>query len=553
MRSVILFLLVLPLHLLAQAPQSYTTFQNATLNLYKYEGAKVMVLANSPTLNASAMTKLTNALDGTYDFYKRCTGREPTRFPNTFINNRTTVARVDATCGAGCGYLGATGIELLNSFFDVLYTEILNNNLYDQAVFYEFGRNFWFYGNLAYKQNDPVTTGFAVFMRFMAMEDIGVQGAKFGNMTFTEFRNKVQGLLPLYLANSSLNWSNTLGAGQGVPNSGLGGADLFASFCWYLKNTYGQCWLENVWKYAGERPDAVTTQDAVDNFIIASSLAAKTNLAPLFQQTWRWPVSTNAVNYLAGLNFSDFDSPSAPSCIPAGIQNPNNGFDIGIRQVILADMQYNSGGYSADNYQFYKDNTVKSATCPKLLPVARLQRGNTYNISVRTGISNPEFVRGWIDYNNNGVFETSTEIIIFSNGNVPNQLHTASFIVPSTAVTNTSLRMRLSSDFGVIPQPCTNLAYGQTEDFTVLISVLSSVNEFGQPDVSVFPNPVSNILQIQSQEKVKSVRVFDVNGQLKWESYKPVKQADLSFLAKGMYVVVVETGKQMYRKKILKE
>jgi hypothetical protein len=116
------------------------------------------------------------------------------------------------------------------------------------------------------------------------------EGAPFNEWTFPEFKDTVRGLLDMYLNNASLNWANTLGQGAGYPDR-LGDTDLFAAFCFYLMEHYGgKTWVENVWKYAGQRPHAATTQDAVDNFIIAASQAAGTNLAELFQ-SWRWPVS----------------------------------------------------------------------------------------------------------------------------------------------------------------------------------------------------------------------------------------------------------------------
>lgn len=67
-------------------------------------------------------------------------------------------------------------------------------------------------------------------------------------------------------------------------------------------------WVENVWKFAAARPDRVTTQDAVDNFIVAASQAADTDLTPLFEY-WRWPISQNAMNDIEAMDFSSSWSP----------------------------------------------------------------------------------------------------------------------------------------------------------------------------------------------------------------------------------------------------
>lgn len=301
MKSKLLILgIILPFLIQAQTPQTYVTFQGDTTNLYKYEGEKTMLLAKSNALDTVIMQKWTNILDKAYNFYQSCTGREPEFLPNTYINNKSTIASADPTCGGGCGYLGATGIELLDAYFDQSYISILTENKYEQIYFYEMGRNFWFYGNKLSYENDPITTGYAVFMRFMSMKYIGVDDYP----SHVDFVNQIRELRTTYLADTTLNWSNTLGVAQGVPESPWGAADLFASFCMYLEETYGWQWLQNVWQYAAQRPDRATSQDAVDNFIIASSQAANTNLVSLFQE-WRWSVSQSAIDYINSLNLGE--------------------------------------------------------------------------------------------------------------------------------------------------------------------------------------------------------------------------------------------------------
>ena len=272
------------------------------------------------------MSKWVNAMDGTYNYYYSCTNQYPTCYTDiTCFNGKSTIARVDATCGAGCGYLGFTGIEMLNTYFDTFYNSLANDNLYDQVPFYEFGRNYWFYSSkLQYKSNDPVVTGYAVFMRFMAMDYLKLPGANFGSWTFQQFQDNVKGLLSSYMADPTLNWSNTLALNQGIASSGLGATDLFASFCFYLKENYGgHTWVQNVWKYAAQRPDAVTTQDAVDNFIIAASQAANTNLSGLFQY-WKWTPSPSAIAFLnssIGLSYNVTVPAGTYACYIAGTMN----------------------------------------------------------------------------------------------------------------------------------------------------------------------------------------------------------------------------------------
>jgi hypothetical protein len=173
------------------------------------------------------------------------------------------------------------------------------NNQYDQELFYECGRNFWFYGNqLAYPKNDPVTTGYAIFMRFMAMDATGVSAtaAPFNSTPFATFRTDEENLVDIYTADTSYNWGNTLGVSAGVTNPlGLGAGDLFASFCMRLAKNYGGlAFVSGLWKQAAIMPTVVTTQDAVDNFILSCCAGANKNLTTLFNTTWRWPMSAAA-------------------------------------------------------------------------------------------------------------------------------------------------------------------------------------------------------------------------------------------------------------------
>ncbi len=296
----------------AQKPQTYVSFDKDTLNLFAYEGAKTMILSNTSNRDSLTMNKWVESMDGAYAYYAACTGREPNFYTDfTHLNDLSTIARVDRTCGAACGYIGWTGIEIMNTFFDRFYDDLKNRGEYGQEPFYEFGRNFWFYSDqLEYTENDPIVTGYAVFMRFMAMDHLRLKGAPFWSWTFDQFRNEVRGLLRTYLADTTYTWHNTLGKGVGLRNMQLGATDLFASFCFYMFDHHGgHEWVKAVWKEAGVLPKKNTTQDAVDNFIIASSRAAKQNLIPLFTQ-WRWPVTQKVRDALQSLPLTVDESES---------------------------------------------------------------------------------------------------------------------------------------------------------------------------------------------------------------------------------------------------
>ena len=162
---------------------------------------------------------------------------------------------------------------------------------------YEFGRNFWFYSpQLAYQKpvsDRSVVTGYAVFMRMAALDAAEAKLGPFRDKSGAEFRKIMESLVDLYEADKSLTWENTLKVDAAPQNPlGLNGTDLFASFCLRLARDHGgRDFVKRLWHAAGDLPAAKTTQDAVDNFIVAASRAARKDLGPIFADRWRWPVS----------------------------------------------------------------------------------------------------------------------------------------------------------------------------------------------------------------------------------------------------------------------
>lgn len=284
---------------LAVVPFTYTSFNGSVLNLFAWEGKYTTVLSRGNTLPVADMTAILDATDATYQYYKAATGFTPS--PAKLYHGKLTLADVPATCGAGCGYLGATGIELQNTYFDILTTGVHDHAQFDQVFFYEFGRNFWHLGSqleyLGPDNTSTITTGFAVFMRFMAMDAAAVAGGPYGAWTYADFRARVEAMIDLYLADGTQTWATTLKLGHAQANnpSGLGATDLFASFCFRLRRDQGgDAFIQKLWIEAAKRPTAATTQDAVDNFFLAACAAGNKNLTTLFETTWRWPLSAAA-------------------------------------------------------------------------------------------------------------------------------------------------------------------------------------------------------------------------------------------------------------------
>jgi serralysin len=244
------------------------------------------------------------ALDKAWDYYQLASapGRQPISYGPTTYQGRDTIAVVTdgGTCGAGCSYVGFTGTEITTTSFNTLYNDVNNNFVFDQVLFYEFGRNFWFYdGQLKYHSPpdvDPVATGFAVYMRFMSMDAAGVNGGPYNGFSFSFFRSQVVSLIDTYILTPSLNWTNTFKIGQAPSNTlGLGTTDMIASLLMRIERDFGKPgFATNFWKQVALRNVAFSTQGAVDNFILAASATTGKNLVGIFTNTWKFPVSAAA-------------------------------------------------------------------------------------------------------------------------------------------------------------------------------------------------------------------------------------------------------------------
>ncbi|UQB69088.1 DUF5074 domain-containing protein [Epilithonimonas zeae] len=87
---------------------------------------------------------------------------------------------------------------------------------------------------------------------------------------------------------------------------------------------------------------------------------------------------------------------------------------------------------------------------------------------------------------------------------------------------------------------------------TVVSSSLAATAEIKRVDLSIYPNPTTEILNIKSQDKIVEVSLFDISG--KQINTKVVNgQVNVSKLLKGNYILRVTTDKATYQEKFIKK
>ncbi len=95
-------------------------------------------------------------------------------------------------------------------------------------------------------------------------------------------------------------------------------------------------------------------------------------------------------------------------------------------------------------------------------------------------------------------------------------------------------------------------AYQAGDENIILDSTLinTGISENRKSQIVVYPNPANNQVTISSDEEIKIIRLYYLDGRLISE-YKNENTVDVSFLTEGMYFVEVETVRGRFFEKIL--
>lgn len=272
---------------------AYRTFNDADVFRIPFLGRRMALLADRSDLDAETAGKILGALDRAADFYAKATGCEPE--PNRVHEGRIPIAEVEGIGGAAWAYLGQTGIEIQPAYLDVMVRAVREHGLYDQPLFYELGRNYWLYERRLDVHPGSVATGWAVYMRFLAMDAAGVAGAPYYGWPFAEFRTAVLSLLDRV---EKPDWLALLAGPPvavrtvekpGLPAITLSTADLLASlFDRLAAGTDPGAFMTRLLAATASLPPANDAAGICANLAAAASAAADEDLSARFA-AWGFP------------------------------------------------------------------------------------------------------------------------------------------------------------------------------------------------------------------------------------------------------------------------
>ncbi|MFM8243079.1 MAG: choice-of-anchor J domain-containing protein [Crocinitomicaceae bacterium] len=88
------------------------------------------------------------------------------------------------------------------------------------------------------------------------------------------------------------------------------------------------------------------------------------------------------------------------------------------------------------------------------------------------------------------------------------------------------------------------------DDIQVRGEDVTGLNESSVADFNVYPNPFSDVIQIESDKSFESISIVDLNGKTLLETTE--KTIHLNFLQNGYYLIVLKSQNQLFTYKVLK-
>ena len=261
--------------------------------MFPWIGENVAFLTITDGFDPKVMTRFVGSLDQGWATYLKFTGKAP-RLTRQ-VNGKPIIAAIpdgNLTCGAGCGYVGATGIEA-NYFYSSTYNNLQKNpKAIPHLYFYEMGRNFFTFG----RKHSCFTTGFAVFMRYVCIDSLDVVDND------KRTRQTINKAIKNY-GDSDLGFLKTFTNAHGLTEkqnrlktSPTDQPVMYASAMLHLWKLLGDNWLSAYYKNIHTLPSfADNTKEGARaqalGWYLSASVAAQKDLSEIFAKKWRLPLS----------------------------------------------------------------------------------------------------------------------------------------------------------------------------------------------------------------------------------------------------------------------
>lgn len=282
--------------------------------LVPWSAQHVAFLTTNAAFDPSVMGPLVRRLDAGWALYADLTGSQPS--PLKQVSGLTTVAAVpspDFTCGYGCGYVGATGVEV-GGFYAHDYPLLeRDRKAVPHYYFYELGRNFYTFGD----RHSLFTTGYAVFMRYVCLDTLECPDPDVATRRIIEsaigcYESNKLGFLEAFTTVTGRDEkAHRLVDAQGQTLVPSDQPVVYASAMLRLRRECGgNEWLKRFYRQLATCPEVDPESAAAGmrqslSWLVAAACAAHRDLTPLFADRWRLPLDGDTRRRLSLVDWSD--------------------------------------------------------------------------------------------------------------------------------------------------------------------------------------------------------------------------------------------------------
>jgi hypothetical protein len=279
-----------------------------------WHGKNVVLLTKPLEFDRQQIQQFVDRLDGGWSTYEAIIGKTPGLFRQ--IDGKATICalpRGDLSCGYGCGYVGATGIEVAG-FYDNDWPAFEKNpQVFSHYYFYELGRNFYVFED----RHSLFTTGYAVFMRYVCMDHLKCEDPDLATRQTIErceevYANSDLAFLDVFTNLTTGEKGNRLKdpkTGQTISPSDQ--PVMYATAMLKLRKDHGgDDWLKRFYLHLHKCPQVQATTEATVlkqamNWLVCASAAAGEDLSPVFADRWRMPLSAKQRAILREVRWND--------------------------------------------------------------------------------------------------------------------------------------------------------------------------------------------------------------------------------------------------------
>lgn len=219
-----------------------------------------------------------------------------------------------------------------------------------------------------------------------------------------------------------------------------------------------------------------------------------------------------------------------------------------ISKVQFAGIDNSSDPYSSAPSEYFLDK------------VGEVYQGSQYPFVLEANTNGGyDYATVFVDWNKNGTFTDAGEVYevgaMTSDGADGAQI-TADISVPANALAGkTRMRVMLNWDVS-LTETCDDEFYffGQSEDYSLDVKESLATSDITKNRVSIYPNPVKNVLNFNGAKNISKVEVYNVAGQkVKAVDNLSDNKIELSNLTKGTYIIRASVDGLVKSFKFIKE